>query len=303
MSGSQFDLEKLDSYLQGTLSADEIIALEFALAHDKELVDRLEMQRLINEMIVDRGVLDLKAKLKKGHHNGRHNKGEFGSLGLIALLVGAGIYVSIFISNNLTNKIVGYNSIKDTINDGKRPTSIASDIKQSAKSEEHHISAKNIQIDKSTLDNQVSDTLANNVMLTPFPSVSDNEPTSISSPGIRENEIIQQKPLENITQDQIPKDSLASDKIMNSKAIISKDYIIQPSLGQIWEIPLSEYETGEMKLFDPNGIQVLDIKVGNGGMQEWNGANHNGPVASGNYVYIITLSDSRILQGNVTVVR
>ena len=83
-------LEWIDRYLQNRLAAEDVVDFERQMNTDAVLKETVNEQRLIHEMVIDRGLIDVKKKLQQidaRNHPSNGNLKKWGGAGLATILI------------------------------------------------------------------------------------------------------------------------------------------------------------------------------------------------------------------------
>lgn len=83
----------------------------------------------------------------------------------------------------------------------------------------------------------------------------------------------------------------------------SNEYVFAPDKGEVWEIPTGDF-SGDLKIYNKQGKIIYSADFKSPGDYEWDGRTNNGSeLPMGAYMFILKLSNSEIIRGNVTIVR
>lgn len=87
MTDSREEFEKIERYLNGTLGWNEKIGVESQMADDSQFAEEVSAHRVVNELILDHGLLEARKQMRQWHHENEHS-GSWGKplLGVSALL-------------------------------------------------------------------------------------------------------------------------------------------------------------------------------------------------------------------------
>ena len=298
MKNELFEIEKIESYLNGSLDPKAKAGFEAELAQNPDLKAQVDMHNSIHEMVIDAAILDLKQKFKNGNFKNYEAGNRNWIQGSIILLLGL-IICTVILYVFQTNKKENQNSLKSKPFESK---SKAENNKSILSVAEENISIKLTKkvLTKDTFEVPLKINENSQLPITEIESKPLNQiefkPTSIP----KTVEVEKQPNAENSFKNSISFKSQKDSSIQNKP----KDYIFQPSLGEVWKYPIESYELADLKIFDSQGQMIYSTKIGNGFDQEWQGLNQNGsPVNSGNYLFIITLGNDKVIQGYVTVIK
>lgn len=298
MKNEQSEIERIESYLNGSLDPKAKSDFEAEMAQNPDLKAQVNLHDSIHEMVIDAAILDLKQKLKNGnfkkYENGNRNWILSSMMIFLGIIICTGI-LYVFQSTKKESK----NIIKSKPFGKISKTEINKNLLPLPRPIKPNNLTKRI-ITKDTFEVPLKINENSQFSITEIESKPLNQiefkPTSIP----KTVEVKKQPNAETSFKNSIPLLSQKDSSIQNKP----RDYAFQPSLGEVWKYPIESHELADMKIFDSQGQMIYSTKIGNGFDHEWNGVNQNGsPVHSGNYLFIITLDNEKVIQGYVTVVK
>lgn len=303
-------IELIERYLDRTLAVEEISEVEDKIRHNPDFARLVAQHRMAQELIVDRGLLELKQKIKDGNY-GNESKGGlpkgFWLLGGLLLLAVA-IYTVFNFQNQPTTTVLAPKEV-DKVTAAKEPSNVSAPLIQS-----HALPPK------------ASEVLVKTPYIKPFvknekqtddpASVTLEElPRAITSPSIGEG--AQQMELGPQPSSEPIKTHLVKPelkKVEESKTISSElsappiqeqddnEYLFNPALGQVWVFPLGLASSTEIIIFGKNGEIVYKSQINQGQPSSWNGlSNTKAEVPMGSYPFVISDEQGKVIQGYVTI--
>ncbi len=75
-----------------------------------------------------------------------------------------------------------------------------------------------------------------------------------------------------------------------------------PSFGETWQVPVPEGQQGDLQIMTASGDKVYETAVFEG--DEWDGRSSSGEeLKAGYYLFQLKLSDGKLIQGGITIIR
>jgi hypothetical protein len=304
----QTEIEKFDlinKYLKGQLSEAARIQFEAKIGVDSELQAEIEMHRLLNEVIVDNYLIDVKQKTKHVFQQKKiqQNRKNW-TIGLGSIILVGTIFVAYHQFNEMTAKV---------------QTSLTKEVLPTAKPNEN-------QRNQTTSKTKAEPVGSLNTIKEP------TKPNHITNEQIIEKPIeteiipktiVEELSISSSSQVKTEKPNLKSEESnptrleVNNKVVVKSEtqpetklhediqLILNLSRGEPVTIPMEEGFDGKLEILNGNGVEIWQQNIINATPNTWDGtANSGGQTASGQYAFILKSNEGQIVkQGFITVVR
>jgi hypothetical protein len=298
-------IELIERYLDGLLSEQESILVTHRIQQDAHFSELVTQHRLAQELIIDRGLLELKQKIQQGNYgNDGGNNFVLWSLGTLLLLgIGAGGYLF------LNSKEVS-TSIKVAVQENP-----VAPVQKTQEAREPIATAV------------TTPPPSKNTVASPTPPVQSSiakEPQRIEVLTTTEapsKTTPQQQP--NIPSPLPVKEALvikeaASNTEITNMGVTSEqepvnvpqqeeddqEYRFNPTIGQVWSFPLEAEANAQILILSKNGEAIYKTQITQGQPSDWNGLSNSGSeVPMGSYPFVISYDQGKVVQGYVTVQR
>jgi len=314
-------VKNIEDYLLGKLSVLEVQEFEDRLKEDKNLSEEVETQRLLHELVIDRGMLDIKQKIKSGRYDNDNNGWKtYTLLGLAALITSASIgYIMLsnekkspsisqnIPSNDIETKVIIQPQTKhiNLLTEKPLNQTITKPLSQTTTKQLNQITTKT--------------TLEPAYNLSPVPfltseklSGDDTELYAKIQPEENKNSLIHNNDLKptDVSEKVQPKAKYSKEDSASLHPGLSferekekiTEYAFSPSLGQVWEFPIEPEANCKISIFNKNAKLVYQTTVRNGFINSWNGDGNQGlPIFMGSYIFLIETQDGKATKGYVTI--
>ncbi len=301
------DITLIEQYLNQELPEPGKTMVEQRIQQDPEFAQMVQQHRFIEELIIDRGLLELKQKIKAGKYGDQSNNGlKLYSISAILIIISAlGTYYFLG-SKDQTTSIVHLSTkvhqepipVQEVHTTSKSQNEVAHKL-TSTLAIVKPIQRSPIQAPQETKTEALEK--APNELEKAMPSEQKTTQNQTITLPKEEPKVVVSRNKENIKEEQA---TVVSTEKPQESDTDELEYLFNPSQGQVWLFPISEGQNAQVIVLGKTGEVIYKTQITNGLPNSWNGLSNTGSeLGMGSYPFIITFDTGKIMQGFVTIQR